>query len=118
MTAHAEWKYFGKGNAHDVYIDYSSIKTEGLYKSMWYLDDFKLPEAYSSGEKYASSVAKIFIDCKASKITVATMYGYSQKMGNGKVVFLESPINNVANWVYPPPNSIHYGLIKEACGRK
>jgi hypothetical protein len=44
MTAQAEWKFHESTDAFESYIDYPTIKTEGRYKSMWTLMDYKSPQ--------------------------------------------------------------------------
>ena len=115
MTAHAEWKYDGSSDTFDSYIDYSRIQTEGKYKSLWYLYDFKSPETNSSGKQYKSSIAKSVIDCQASRIQRVAHYYYSGQMGNGAVVFSGNFQILEADWQYPPPDSFNEGFIKVAC---
>ena len=59
MTAHAQWKYetttTNLSNNYDSYLDYSKIRTEGRYKSIWDLKDYKSPETEASGKQYKST---------------------------------------------------------------
>jgi hypothetical protein len=118
MTAHAEWKYDGGTDTFDSYIDYSRIKTEGLYKSMWFLRDYKTTQTNASGKQYKSSVTKAVYDCQRSRSQVVAIYQYSEEMGNGAVVYSGNFEILEKDWSYPPPNSIGDGFINIACGRK
>ena len=118
MTAHAEWKIDGFADNYVSYIDYSRIKTEGKYKSMWYLNDFKSSMTTSSGKPYKSSVGKYIIDCRDSKQQRVAVYLYSEQMGKGEVVLTENNQIIESEWKYPPPNSIGDKYMNTACGRK
>jgi hypothetical protein len=118
MTAQAEWKFFAENNFNSGYIDYSRINTEGKYKSLWYLFDFKSPDTNSSGKQYKSTVAKSIVDCQASKYQDVAIYQYSGHMGLGEVVISRSRPITESEWSYPPPNSFADMVINIACGRK
>jgi hypothetical protein len=115
MSAHGEWKFdFGYDN-YDSYIDYSRIKTEGRYKSMWDLEDLKSPKTGSSGKVHKSSISKSLIDCQSSRIYLIAIYYYSEQMGKGGVVDSANYQIKESDWKYPPPNSLGEGFIKIAC---
>jgi len=114
MTAHAEWTYDGSSNIYDSYIDYSRIKTEGRYKSMWFLADFKSPETFQ-GIQSKSSTAKYLIDCQASRYQIVALYSYSEQMGKGRIVLSENNQIKESKWSIPPPNSFSEGYIQVAC---
>ena len=120
MASHAEWKSYDNNNTDtDVfYIDYSRIKTEGRYKSMWYLDDTKSPKTDSSGKQFKSSVTKSIIDCQGSRLQTVAIYRYSEQMGNGEVILSNSRPLEESQWIFPPPGSIFDGHITIACGSK
>lgn len=118
MTAHAEWKYQGATNTDLFYIDYARIKTEGRFKSMWYLSDFKVPQTNSSGKLYKSEVIKILVDCQASRTQEVAFFSYSEQMSKGKIVDSGSSQIKESEWGYEPPGSIGDGFVKAACGRK
>jgi len=117
MTAHAEWKYFDSTNNYDSYIDYSRIKTEGRYKSMWGLTDYNSPKTFE-GKQYKSTIAKTVIDCQSSRSQIVAIFDYSEQMGNGKIVYSSNYQILESDWKYRPPNSIGDVLINIACGRK
>jgi hypothetical protein len=113
-----EWKYSGATDTDRFYIDYSRIKTEGRYKSIWYLADLKTPQTNSAGKTYKSEVVKILVDCQASRTQEVSFLIYSEQMGSGKVIDSgNSPIKE-SEWGYETPNSIGGGFVKAACGRK
>jgi hypothetical protein len=118
MTAHAEWKYDASSDTFDSYIDYSRIKTEGRYKSIWTLWDFKSLQTDSSGKQSKSSVIKRIVDCQGTRHQSVAFYYYSEQMGQGAVVFSTNLSFSEANWISPPPNSFNEGYIKIACGRR
>ena len=118
MTAHADWKYNNSNNMGDAYIDYSRIKNEGKYKSLWNLFDLNSTETNSSGKQYKSMVLKKVIDCQFSRTQIVALYCYSEKMGKGEVVVSENYQIQESEWQYPPPNSISEGSINIACGKK
>jgi hypothetical protein len=118
MTVHAEWKFHTITDPYDIYIDFSRIKTEGRYKSMWELNDEKSPQTDSSGKQYKSSVTKSVFDCQASRRQLVALYLYSGQMGMGEVVYSGSYQIQESDWKYPPPNSIGEGSINIACGKK
>jgi hypothetical protein len=114
-----QWKYNDSDYIYsfDSYIDYSKIKTEGQYKSIYELRDYKSLQT-SSAKPYKSRILKQIIDCKSSRNQLIALYEYSEKMGNGEIVdSIIRPFKD-SDWNYPPPNSISDGLIKKVCGRK
>jgi len=113
-----EWKYSGATDTDRFYIDFSRIKTEGRYKSMWYLADFKTPQTNSAGKSFKSEVIKLMVDCQASRTQEVAFFSYSEQMGAGKVVDSGSSPIKESEWGYEAPNSIGDGFIKAACGRK
>ena len=115
MTAHAEWKYDDEADAFRSYIDYSRIKTEGRYKSIWILLDQKSPQTDSSGKQFKSAVMKYMIDCQASKYQIVSEYDYSQQMGDGVVVSSANSQIRESDWRNSPPNSFNENYIKIAC---
>jgi len=117
MTANAEWKYSGSNDNYDTYIDYSRIKTEGGYKSLWDLQDFKSTQTFE-GKEFKSTVSKRIIDCQASRSQYVAIYDYSGQMGMGEVVFSANYQNLESRWKYFPPNSFGDRFINIACGRK
>ena len=117
MTAHAEWKYFDGTNTFNSYIDYSRIKTEGRYKSMWDLNDYESPQTFQ-GKQYKSSMTKRVVDCQASRYQYLAIFDYSEQMGNGEVVHSSNYQIAESSWRYSPPNSIGDRFINIACGRK
>ncbi len=118
MTTHAEWKFDGGSDAYDSYIDYSRIKTEGRYKSMWVLKDYKSPQTEATGKQYKSAITKVLIDCKASRNQNVALYFYSEQMGGGQLIYSGNYSIKESDWEYSPPNSFGDGYIKVACGRK
>jgi hypothetical protein len=118
ITAHAEWKFFGSTDTFTSYIDYSRIKTEGRYKSIWDLFDYKSPQTEYSGKQYKSSVAKEIVDCQASRSQLVALYFYSEQMGKGEVVSSGNFQVRESEWSNPPPNSIGDDLIKIACSSR
>jgi hypothetical protein len=118
MTAHAEWKYDGSTSDLDNYIDYSRIRTEGLYKSMWVLRDFKSPQTNASGKQFKSSVSKEVIDCQRSRMQSVALFHYSEQMGSGEMVFSGNYQVLETDWKYHPPNTMGDSLINTACRKK
>ena len=114
MTAHAEWKYFDSTDIYDSYIDYSRIKTEGRYKSMWDLQDNKSTQTFE-GKQFKSSMTKRVVDCQASRYQFLAIYDYSEQMGKGEVVASSIYQIKESSWKYSPPNSIGDGFLKVAC---
>jgi len=118
VTAHAEWKYYDSTDTFTSYVDYSRIKTEGKYKSMWDLDDYKSPQHLPSGKQFKSLVGKTLIDCQASRIQIVALFAYSEQMGKGEVVLSENNEILESRWKYFPPNTMADGKINIACSRK
>jgi hypothetical protein len=115
ITAHAEWKLDGQADTFKAYIDYSRIKTEGQYISMWVLYDFNSPKSSSSGNQYLSETWKKVIDCQGSRLQSVAKYFYSEQMGKGAVVDSGNYQIKESDWQNPPPNSFNEGFIKIAC---
>jgi len=118
MTANAQWNFSHSSDNTSVYIDYSRIRTEGRYKSLWHLNDYKLPHTNGLGKQFKSDIAKRIVDCQASRSHLVALYHYSEQMGGGAVVFSANYQIIESDWDYPPPNSIGDSLINIACGRK
>ena len=115
MTAHAEWKFDGDSDNFVSYIDYSRIATEGRYKSIWTLLDYKFPQIDSPGKQFKSSVTKRFIDCQGSRRQIVALYRYSEQMGKGILVWSDSISLDESHWNYSPPDIIVESFIKAAC---
>jgi len=111
-----EWKYDAGSNNFDSYIDYSRIKTEGLHKSIWALQDLKSPETNPLGKQFKSEVQKRVVDCQRSRSQLVALYQYPEQMGKGAVVFTANYQILEKDWEYEPPNSIGERYIKAACG--
>jgi len=115
MTAHAQWKYYKSTDTFDSYIDYSRIKTEGGYKSIWELSDNKSPQTNYSGKKFKSAVTKYVIDCQASRSQIVAIFHYSEQMGKGEVLYSQSVLVAESDWKYSPPNSVGDSFVNIAC---
>ena len=119
MTAHAEWKYISSNDTFDVYIDNSRTKTEGGYKLVWDLLDYKSPQTtIYTGKVYKSRVIKSVIDCPRSRLQTIGFYVYADQMGKGVVVELDNFPIQESGWQSDVPNTLGYEYINMACGRK
>ena len=118
VTAHAEWKFTGGNDNYDNYVDFLRIKTEGRYKSIWHLFDYKSVRKDSKNHEYKSKVRKLIMDCQSSKFQVVAFYNYSGEMGNGFVVDSSSFQIVESDWIYPAPDTIGDDLTNIACNRK
>lgn len=120
MSAHAEWQYFGNTDIATFYIDYSRIKTEGRYKSMWHLVDLKSPQTALTGKQYKSYILKNLVDCQGPRFQKVAVYNYSEQMSKGEVVWSHNfqIVESDWGWEYPPPNSIYDDLMNTTCSRK
>ena len=98
MTANAQWKLQSENDTNTYYIDYSRIKTEGKYKSMWYLNNQKSPQTNSSGQQYKSTMSKIIIDCQASRMQQVALFNYSEQMGDGVIIWSNSRSLQESEW--------------------
>jgi hypothetical protein len=108
----------GGADTYASYIDYSRIKTEGCYKSMWVLTDLKVTKTNPFGKQYKSFVSKNLIDCQGSRYQITAFYDYTEQMSGGEVVYSTNYQIKESDWKYPPPNSIGDKLINKACDRK
>jgi hypothetical protein len=115
MPAHAEWKEAAESDTSRFYVDYSRIKNEGRYKSMWYLNDYKSPNTDSSGKQYKSAILKRLIDCQGSRSQNVALNRYSEQMGGGENIYSDNRPMLEAQWEYAVPNSVGDSLIKIAC---
>jgi hypothetical protein len=113
MTAHAQWKYSGSSDNSDSYIDYSRIKIEGQYKSVWALENFVKPQTNHLGNEYKSEASKLIIDCQSSRLQIVAFYDYSEQMSNGVMVGSYDSKFQESRWY--KPNSIEQEHIKIAC---
>jgi len=112
-----QWKYNDFTDNDTYYIDYSRIKTEGRYKSLWYLRDPKTPQTNGSGKQYKSSAVKVLIDCQGSRTQIIAIFQYKEQMGGGAVVDSYNFKMKETEWENTPPNSINDGFIKAACAQ-
>lgn len=127
MTANAEWKFDSSStntsNNFNIYIDYSRITTEGKYKSIWTLLDFRysqpnLPnfdDPNNLEKEYKSSAQKRMVDCQASKLRTVAIYEYSEQMGKGKVVRSYDVLIKEYDWQIASADSFNERLINIAC---
>ena len=87
----------------NYYIDLSTIKTEGRYKSVWLIKDVQLTKneynkyEHNNYEKYPSKAQKYIIDCTGRvRVALVASYTYSEGMAKGKVE--ESKVWESAEW--------------------
>jgi len=113
----AEWTKVGESNKLYFYIDFSKIKKENQYISIWDLSDYKIPQTLN-GKQFKSRIIKNVVDCNMSRNQTVAFYDYFEQMGKGEVVSSKSFSIRESDWDYPPPNSFRETAINIACERK
>jgi hypothetical protein len=110
-----QWMFVSETDTFKDYIDYSRIKTEGRYKSIWVLRDHKSPQTNSLSKQYNSETIKHFFDCMGPKNQIVAFYEYSGQMGRGEIINSSNRELTPSGWRNPPPDSIDDGHAKIAC---
>ena len=111
-----EWTRFYKNNEIAQYVDYESIRKTSNGRRMWILSDYKSAQTYylRGGFKYLSDARLDEFDCVGERRRLLSVYYYSGVMGNGAVLWTESPQNEP--WDYIALGSDSAREMKIACG--
>ena len=99
-------------DGHVYYVDFERIRKHGGYFYFWSLTDYFKPT------KYGHLSSKVYRqgDCKLFRHKMLNSSYHQEPMGNG----LGAPGSNkgeMADWQYPPPNSVTEIMLKRICSR-
>jgi hypothetical protein len=116
MTAHAEWKYFDSADRRVTYLDYDRVESDGLYKYIYELSDYK----FRGRSQSKSTIYKFLIDCQSQAIQLVGTYEYSEYMATGRLMDSTNYPIDKSQWAYPQPNANNdlRKYINIACSRK
>ena len=107
-SAMAEWSDVGRNNVATFYVDYSTIKKARHTVTMWYLFDYRSPQAGN----YLSFKSRAEFECDNQQFKQDFVSYYAGDMGNGTVRKTEQGTHK---WVAIPPGSTELILWKAAC---
>ena len=113
-AASAEWTRAGDNDEFIQYVDKATIRRNGNLVKMWELMDYKTVQTVS-GISYFSDKLQSEYDCKEEKSRILALNTFDGKMGNGKVVYLNS---DPGKWSPISPGSFNEILWKIACRKK
>jgi hypothetical protein len=99
-------------DGHVYYVDFERIRKHGGYFYFWSLTDYFKPT------KYGHLSSKVYRqgDCKLFRHKMLNSSYHQEPMGNGP----GDPGSNkgeMADWQYPPPNSVTEIMLKRICSR-
>ena len=101
-------------NATKVYVDKSSVRTEGNKVFWWQLDSYE-KNIGGKNETIFSSIGKIEGDClKMARRDLYVSY-HEKKMGKGKIIAEDT---EASEWIYNTPGSVWYITLDYVCKRK
>ena len=113
-NALAEWVAISESDAGVFYIKTESIRKSGSRVTMWELADMA-STVDSSTMSYRSYKLKTELDCKHDQSRTLSGVFYSDRMGNGEVVFQYSE-NEKGDWGSIIPDSVGQATFEYGCG--
>jgi len=102
IYAYADWVYVSSSDVGEYYYDPTRIKRNDEYVDVWTLFDLRNP-VNINGEKEKSRISKDRHSCKTDKSTTISMSTFSEKQGNGRLLFTGEVPKEV--WIAIPYNS-------------
>ena len=114
-ASQAAWVEIGANETGTFYVDPPTTQRTGDIVKMWYLVDFKRSQIDTNTKSFLSSKDQSEYDCKQERTRTLYYNNYSEKMGNGKIIFtLKDPLQ----WRPTGSGTIAADLLKIACGKK
>ena len=111
FNSYADWKLIAESDYDDFfYIDLTTIQERGGYVNYWELTDLTIPLENTPILSYTKLVQ---IDCIEVSRRDKVKYYYTQQMAEGDLFDQDQSPSN--NWLYAPPGSVYYGLVKYVC---
>ncbi len=111
--AYAEWTVYSRPDDMTFYYDKSTIKTDGQYKRVWALIDFKEAKVNAAKKAYKSVTTYWMLDCKQDRHKLLQLTQYSENMARGGVI---NTVTTPGDWEYVEPQTIGNSLHKITCG--
>lgn len=114
-SASADWEIIGntKDNSSTAYVDFSKIRTNGVFKDAWVLTDFRSQQKTSNGKRFLSVKAKMSFNCAQETRRSLSSVIYSGKMGNGEVVSVDN--YDLAQWNHIVPGTLGEAIAQAVC---
>lgn len=106
----AEWKKFHENEESTSYIDYATVKSNGVMRKAWIIGNIK--EADSSGVKSWRVMTEL--DFVAEKFRVRSATGFEREFAKG-VILLSN--DSVSNWSEIPPQTNQATLLRIVCAK-
>ena len=112
LFAYANWTIYSHADEITFYYDKATIKTEGQYRKVWTLVDFKKPNLNSVNKSFKSITTYWMWDCKQERHKILQFTQYSESMAKGMSIRTDS---TPANWEYIEPQTVSNTLHKIIC---
>jgi len=114
--AMANWLELGSNDTAVVKVDTSTIKRNPYSIEAWVLFDLKKPRQIFEGDRdFYSGVAYYEYDCTENKARFLEKYAYTEKNGQGDLIFSS---NKPENWLSIPPNVLNFKVFTYLCRPK
>lgn len=99
------------------YCDKSTIRKNGAISRIWNIINYSKLQTDSSGDRWMSTKVLMAFNCREETTAVISFTGYSELMGNGKVVFTGTRQEREWQWEPIVPESSGESIWKIVCGK-
>lgn len=113
-TASAEWKKITESKLVDTFVDFSTVRTNGKYRELWLLTDYRGTTQDAGDKVYLSTKTKVRFDCQQEKSLDLSILAYSEGMGQGDVVATVTN-DETGKWQHIVPGTNGSIAYKVAC---
>jgi hypothetical protein len=83
--AHAAWRLISQAKEFDLYVDPSTVSTEGVLRQGFVMADYMSPQDSPSGP-FRSSITVVEVDCAAKRQRNLMIGLHAGPKGTGKIV--------------------------------
>ena len=113
----SDWTHLKAISGGNVYLNKKTIEQEGSYKKAWVIVEMNEPMVVNQKDNLVKSfkVLRLY-DCQGSKEKFLSQTGYSESMGDGKVMMSKNTPD--AQWKAVAPGDIQETIIKAVCTAK
>ncbi|TKS60582.1 MAG: hypothetical protein EWM72_01317 [Nitrospira sp.] len=102
-----------------IYVNPETMSRNGDQMTMWIMYDFETLQTKEAGNSFLSAKVQREYDCTKERTRLLAITKYSDKMGNGKVVFTSNFDEQEWAPVAPlTPGTIAQDLWTLACGKQ
>jgi len=108
----SEWTKVAESvNGNEFYLDFDGMKKNSGNVFIWGIDNYLKPD----NDDTLSEKKYMEVDCEEFKSKYLSGTFYSLPMGEGTPQDIS--INNLKEWQYPRPESVHEEILKAICNQ-